>query len=277
MNSYMNKHINKLSIFLLSLCFIFTSSAQEKPADDFCLEGDNNCSFVVFSAFIGGDTQQLIINASRANTRFTPFSTFKVPNSVIGLETGTIKDSQQILTYDKSKYPSEPWWPAVWKAETFNLASAFKYSMVPIYRELATKIGVATMQRYLQAFNYGNQDISSGLDDFWLNGSLKISAREQVTFLKAFYNNDFSLSKHTLDTMKEVMLVKQTENYKLYAKTGTGRVDDKSMLAWYVGFVENGKGRHFFALNLNRATYREVKAIRKNIALNHLKKLHIID
>jgi beta-lactamase class D len=273
----MNKHTNKLSTSLLSLCFIFTSSAQEKSADDFCFEGDEACSFVVFSEFKAGDSQQLVINTSRANARLTPFSTFKVPNSVIGLETGLIKDSQQILTYDKSKYPSEPWWPAVWKAETFNLTSAFKYSMVPIYRELATKVGITKMQHYLKQFNYGNQDISSGLDDFWLNGSIKISALEQVTFLKKLYNNDFSLSEHTLNTMKEVMLVKETENYKLYAKTGTGRVDDKSMLAWYVGFVENDKGRHFFALNLNRATYGEVKAIRKNIALNHLKKMHIID
>jgi beta-lactamase class D len=269
--------MNKLSIFLLSLCFTLNALAKQKSANDFCFEKDTTCTFVVFSEFTDGDTRQLVINASRANTQLTPFSTFKVPNSVIALETGNIKDSKQTLTYNKGKYTSEPWWPAVWKAETFNLTSAFKYSMVPIYRELATKIGVTKMQHYLQLFNYGNQDISSGLDDFWLNGSIKISAIEQVTFLRKFYNNDFSLSEHTLDTMKEVMLVKEAKNYKLYAKTGTGRVDDKSMLAWYVGFVENDKGRHFFALNLNRATYREVKAIRKNIALNHLKKMHIID
>ena len=269
--------MNKLSIFLLSLCFTLNVLAEQKSADDFCFEKDENCTFVVFSEFTDGDARQFVINASRANTQLTPFSTFKIPNSVIGLETGLIKDSNQTLTYNKAKYPNEPWWPAVWKAETFNLASAFKYSMVPIYRELATNIGADKMKHYLKLFNYGNQNITSGLDDFWLNGSIKISALEQVTFLKKLYNNDFSLSAHTLDTLKEVMLVKQTPHYKLYAKTGTGRVDDKSMLAWYVGFVENDKGRHFFALNLNRTTYAKVKAIRKNIALNHLKKMHIIN
>ncbi len=50
--------------------------------------------------------------------------------------------------------------------------------MVAIYRHMATNIGKEKMQSYLSQFSYGNQDISSGIDNFWLNGSLQISALE---------------------------------------------------------------------------------------------------
>ena len=39
------------------------------------------------------------------------------------------------------------------------------------------------MQARLSRLGYGNADISSGLDSFWLGGSLRISPREQVALL----------------------------------------------------------------------------------------------
>ena len=64
--------------------------------------------------------------------------------------------------------------------------------MVPIYRQLANDIGEIDMQNYVDRFAYGNQDISSQLDKFWLNGSLKISALEQVDFLQRIYHNQYN-------------------------------------------------------------------------------------
>ncbi len=269
---------------VLFACAIFSTQTLAKAtlptanqSNDFCLEGSERCTLVVLSEFAHGETGKTIINAARAKKTLTPFSTFKIPNSVIAIETGLISSNQQILSYDANKYPKQAWWPAIWLNKKHNLASAFKYSVVPIYRQLAQEIGQQRMQRYLNEFDYGNKDISSGLDDFWLNGSMKISALGQVNFLQKLYRNQFALAPNSLSLLKEVMLVKKTPTYKLYAKTGTGRVDDKSMLGWYVGFVENNKGVHFFAFNLNRDTYAETKAIRKNILLNHLKKMAIID
>ena len=132
------------------------------------------------------------------------------------------------------------------------------------------------MTGYLQKISYGNQDITSGLDDFWLNGSMKISAVEQVHFLQNLYHNKFSLNAASISQLKEIMLVESTENYKIYAKTGAGKVNDKSMLGWYVGFVENKKGTHYFAFNVNRKTYAQMKAVRVEMALNHLRKSGVI-
>ena len=115
-----------------------------------------------------------IVNDKRAKKQLPPFSTFKITNSLIGLELGLIKDPQQRLLFNKKTYPPQAWWPAVWKLPHYDLNSAFKYSMVAIYRQLASDIGAVEMQNYVEHFTYGNQDISSKLDSFWLNGSLKI-------------------------------------------------------------------------------------------------------
>lgn len=260
-------------VFSAIACLTF---AQEKPADienQYCLEGSKDCSFVLFSE---KSNKTLVINAKRADQALSPFSTFKIANSIIGLELGLISNAEQVLKFDKEKYPVQAWWPSVWKLPEYTLTSAFKFSMVAVYRQLATDIGRMNMQKSLNDFAYGNQNITSGLDSFWLNGSLKISANEQITFLQKLHNNTLSLKPNTLSTMKDIMLVGQNEHYKMYAKTGAGKVEDKSMLGWYVGFVENETGTHYFAFNFNRPTYKAMKKLRTQIVINHLRKSGII-
>jgi len=274
----------QLGTFLTA--FFFAQSnvvASSVPNNNLvCIEGDAQCTFVLLSGVLNKELGEpshklLTINQTRANNALSPFSTFKITNSVIALEKEIIKDTKQVLSYDKEKYPTQVWWPPVWKLPSYNLSSAFKYSVVPVFRQMAKNIGQKHMNTYLERFDYGNQDASSGIDNFWLNGSLKISAVEQVTFLQKLFQNQFKLSSSTLAAIKEVMLVETTENYKLYGKTGAGKVTDKSMLGWYVGFVENKEGVHYFAFNFNRNTYGEMKAERIKTAMNHLKLAGVID
>ena len=261
--------------FFIALLLIQSSafSQSQSKGTNLCIEGDKHCTFVLLSET---NNQLHIINEARAKTALSPFSTFKITNSVIALEQGVVNDSKQVLTYDKNKYPTQAWWPPVWKLPSYNLGSAFKYSVVPVFRQMATDIGQQNMKVSLERLNYGNQDISSGLDDFWLNGSLKISSVEQIDFLQKLYQNQFNLTSVTLSTIKEIMLVETTGKYKLYGKTGAGKVDDKTMLGWYVGFVENDKGVHYFAFNFNRDSYAQMKAERVSTVINHLKVAGII-
>lgn len=241
-----------------------------------CIEGSKHCAFVLLS---GNKKTVTLINEQRANTPVSPFSTFKIANSLIGLDTGVITSADQTLTFDKDKYPVQAWWPPVWKLPSYNLTSAFKFSMVAIYRQLATDIGQEVMQNYLTQFDYGNKDISSGLDDFWLDGSIKISPIEQVNFLQSLYQNKLKVKAKSLQALKEVMLVESTNDYRIYAKTGAGWIKNdnkKVMLGWYVGFVENAQGVHYFAFNFTRDTYAEMKANRVTMAMNHLKAAGII-
>jgi len=266
-----------LALVLLGHYSHFASANNES---EFCQEGDNSCTFVLLSEStkVANDSSKMsTINESRANSVLPPFSTFKVANSLIGLDLGVIKNTKQKLTFNKESYPVQAWWPSVWKLPHYDLTTAFKFSMVAIYRQLANDIGEINMINYLNKMHYGNEDISSGLDDFWLNGSMKISAVEQVLFLQKVYHNKFALNESSIEALKEVMLVDTKPNYHLYAKTGAGKVDDGTMLGWYVGFVENSTGVHFFAFNFNSPSYGQMKANRTKIAINHLKLAGIIE
>jgi beta-lactamase class D len=290
----------KKIISLISVLALSSFTHIVHASSELCVASSKDCTFVLLSNKISNKVSQtssqeqtgqssiteesetlLVINKDRAAQQYSPFSTFKVPNSLIGLDTQIIKDAKQLLTFDKEKYPVKPWWPSVWKLPEYDLSSAFKFSMVAIYRQLATDIGQQKMQSYVTNFGYGNQDISSGLDSFWLDGSMKISAVEQVTFLQKMNKGQLAVKPQSIERLKEVMLVESTDDYKLYAKTGAGRANgadkkDKSMLGWYVGFVENVDGVHYFAFNFTRGSYAQMKAARVAIAINHLKQAGVI-
>lgn len=255
--------------------FAFATNEQE-----LCQKSDRSCTFVLLSEgnqVTGASENEIkIINKTRANLPLSPFSTFKVANSLIGLDTGVIKNTKQKLTFNKEAYPVQAWWPPVWKLPSYDLTTAFKYSMVAIYRQLAKDIGEKNMRTYLDKMHYGNNDISSGLDSFWLNASLKISAVEQVILLQKIYHNKLAFKASSIEALKEVMLVDSQPNYRIYAKTGAGKVSEGTMLGWYVGFVENSTGVHYFAFNFDSPSYAEMKAKRINIAMNHLKFAGII-
>mgnify|MGYP002700305302 CR=1 FL=1 len=273
----------KLIKLLLTTALLsyYSPIALANDSEALCKEGNPSCTFVLLSELnqTDGNTTSKVstVNESRANSPFSPFSTFKVANSLIALDLGVIKNTKQQLTFDKKSYPVQAWWPSVWKLPDYDLTTAFKYSMVAIYRQLAQDIGEKSMTTYLKKMRYGNEDISSGLDSFWLNGSMKISAAEQTEFLQKIYHNQFAFNDQSIVALKEVMLVETKPKYRMFAKTGAGKVDDGTMLGWYIGFVENDAGVHFFALNFNRATYAEMKGSRTKIAVNHLKLAGIIE
>jgi len=256
------------------------SFALANGESEFCQEGSAACTFVLLSEQkqADGTSKNIMrsVNESRAKMPLSPFSTFKVINSLIGLDLGVIKDTKQILTYDEASYPKQPWWPPVWKLPYYDLSTAFKYSMVAIYRQLAKDIGEQNMLSYLKKMHYGNEDISSGLDNFWLNGSMKISAQEQTQLLQKIYHNQFAFNAQAISSLKEVMLTETNDDYRLFAKTGAGKVEDGTMLGWYIGFVENATGVHFFAFNFDSPSYGEMKDNRIKIATNHLKQAGVL-
>ncbi len=222
-------------------------------------------------------SQYTIVNETRATTRFSPFSTFKIPNSIIALETKVISDVDHILVWDTLTYPQEEWWPQTWEG-THNLRSAIKSSVVPFYRNLASLIGPDQMQNYVTEFNYGNTDISSGVDNFWLNGSLQISAHEQVDFLRKFYTGKLKASEYSINSVKSILIQESTEGYTLSYKTGAGTLnaEEKIALGWLVGYVEKKDNVYYFAMNIEGKSFGEVLAPRIRITKSILKELGIL-
>lgn len=259
---------------LMSMCalayIVLVSSvsyAQEQAENTFC---EDNCTVVIHSDQKG---ELLVHNAERATTRFTPYSTFKVPNTLIALDTEAIPSLSTPLTYDKTRYLKQPWWPDIWYENPLIIRDAFQNSAVPIYQQLAHNMGEDTMTQYLAKFDYGNQDISSGLDTFWLNGSIQISAAEQVEFLKRLFKGKLGLKDSTYQDMRKIMLVEDRAAYVLYAKTGGGGTGVSQAIGWYVGVVETQDDRFYFAVNVTEESFTKVQKPRISIALEALKQV----
>lgn len=234
---------------------------------------DKSCTFVLLSESSG---KYQIINKERANLRLPPYSTFKIANTLIALETGVVSSVDEKLSFDPNKYPVQKWWPKTWYETPLNIREAFSYSAVPVYQSIAVKINAERMLEYVKKFKYGNQDITSGVDIFWLGKSLEITAKEQVEFVRKLYQKELPLSENVFSKMKKIMLSEETENYKLYSKTGAGQLPNQSLIGWYVGIVENKEGAHYFALNLNGNDFGEVIEKRIKVARGLLKEAGIL-
>ena len=117
------------------------------------------------------------------------------------------------------------------------MLEAFKVSCVPYYQEIARRIGPGRMQHFLDTVKYGTMNMGTHIDDFWLNDSLKISADEQLTFLKKMYFTELPFSERAQRMVKVLMLKEQTPLYNLYYKTGTS-IRGTKKIAWIIGFAE---------------------------------------
>lgn len=187
-----------------------------------------------------------VYDRKRAETPFPPASTFKIFNALTALETGVIADEHTTLRWDGTKR-----WVADWNRD-HDLASGMRYSVVWYYQQIARRIGQARMQQWIDAAGYGNRDISGGIDQFWLGkGGLRISASEQVAFLRRLADGALPFSARSQDVVRRITIVEQDERYVLHAKTGWKHVDGEPDLGWYVGWVEREGKRWFFALNVD--------------------------
>ena len=188
--------------------------------------------------------KQYSYNDKRAKQRFTVASTFKIFNTLIALQENALKPDE-ILKWDGTIHPEFPAWN---KDQT--LESAFKFSCVWCYQKLAKRIGNTKYQEYLNNAHYGVLHQPFNTTTFWLDGSLEISAIEQIEFLKKVYLKTLPFNAEHYDTLKHIMMVKQTPEYTIYAKTGWAtRLNPK--IGWYVGYVETSNDVWFFATNID--------------------------
>lgn len=211
-------------------------------------------TFVLLNGQTGEYTRY---NAERAARRFPPCSTFKIPNSAIALESGVAPDPDFTLPYDPALKLDNPDW-----GRDHSLRSAFKFSVVWYYQEMARRTGASRMARFVNRFGYGNQDTSGPVDKFWLGRPLRISADEQVQFLQQLYEGHLGLSARTTSLVKDIMLADQTPTARLSAKTGACRTEGEDVALWYVGYVERVGRVYYFALEMGDKDYQALFAQR---------------
>ena len=275
----------RLSIIAIAL-FAIIACAGPKPARPAAPDPAPTAEVVDLSAHLNGLDGAFVLydrnaeryvrhNPARAAERFSPCSTFKIPNSLIALDTGVATGADFAIPWDREKDPPQPWWDELgldWKRD-HTLASALRNSVVWFYQELARRIGAERMASYLERFDYGNRDISDGVDRFWLTGSLAISADEQVEFLRRLYGERLGASHEATEIVKEILVLDRGATHVLSAKTGSGSLGDGPALGWLVGYVEKGGNVFFFAFNVSGNDAKAVRAARIDAAKDILRDL----
>lgn len=190
----------------------------------------------------------LVFNEARARLRFLPASTFKIPNALIGIEVGSIGDEREVFHWD-----GKPKLRKAWERD-HTLDTGMRDSVVWMFQEIARRTGKPRMREWLDRLGYGNRSMAGGIDQFWLQGGLRISAMEQVAFLHRLAEGRLPATQRAQRLVRESMVVEKSREYTLYAKTGTV-FSGKDAVSWWVGWVEKkGRPKAFFALNLTPAS-----------------------
>lgn len=214
--------------------------------------GDIEGTFVLLD---GQSGETLVYNPERAKKRFLPASTFKIPNTLIALDTAVADGADFRLSRDAGVAPQADWWPELW-LEEHTLRTALRASVVWFYQELARRIGADRMQAMLDRFDYGNADISGGIERFWLTGGLRISAEEQVDFLRRFYFGEIGASESATRIVKDALLLEETASYRFSGKSGWAGLGEADIpdVGWLVGYFETGEEVYFYAMNIQMRT-----------------------
>lgn len=198
--------------------------------------------------------------SASCTTRMSPQSTFKIPHAVAALDSAVIEGADTVV-----KYNGAPVDQALWRRD-HSLATAIRYSVVWYFQEIARRLGAERERAYLERFDYGNRDPSSGLTTFWLGGSLAISPEEELQFLRKLYGGDLPVSKRAVEQVRAMLVqpagvvVNATGEHPFVgpwspgtvvsAKTGAGTDRTGREIRWLVGQVQRGARRWFFVSNI---------------------------
>ena len=259
---------------LMALSIGATTLAQTEPAEimlerDAHLEaiGDRQVSFIARDMETG---VSYVLEGSAPDERRGPWSTFKIPNLVIALETGAAESLDTELPWDPEVRPAEGFWFEAWEQDQ-TLRSAFIRSAAWAFQDLAVEIGSETYQEILPAWSYGDAEVADGSDKFWLDHTLEISPREQINFLDHLLSRELGVSEESLAALDEVSLAGQRPDGELHGKTGAGPVVlgdfDGRFEGWYVGYlVREARQPVVFALHAEAADYAGIQTFRREMA-----------
>jgi beta-lactamase class D/lysophospholipase L1-like esterase len=202
--------------------------------------GNYSGAFVLLDA---SQDKWLRYHPDLCSKRMSPCSTFKIPNSLIALETGVADGPEFSLKWDGTRHPIESW------NHDQTLRSAFSVSCVWYYQEITKRIGSERMDEFINKIGYGNRDISGGITNFWLSSTLAISPDEQVEFLRRLHNRKLPFSARTVETVLDIMTVSRQGDTIYRGKTGTAGDPVKGVATqgWWVGSVCSPKGDYYFA------------------------------
>ncbi len=227
---------------LLCVC-LFSLKAVAEDSDIERIFTQQRIEGTIVIASLEGD-RIFVHNDIRAGRKMSPASTFKILNTLIALEEKVIDEKEGILKWDGKPYEIPAW------NRDHTLESAFKASCVWCYQELARRIGAENYRHYLSKAAYGHLAENFDSTNFWLDGSLEISALEQVAFLRKLYLRTLVFNASSYETLREFMRVEATPAFAIYAKTGWS-ARSEPQIGWYAGYLETADEVWLFASNID--------------------------
>lgn len=209
--------------------------------------------------FLAKENQKILKNEGDSKTRYAPESTFKIPLSLMGFDSGILIDENNPSWPYNEKYKANinihiaDHTPRTWMRD-----SCVWYSQV-----LTNLLGIEKFTAYIENFNYGNRDLSgdkgqnNGLTHAWLSSSLQISPEEQTAFIQSVVEQTLPISQNSYDKTKKIMFIQELPGgWKLYGKTGNGRQLDQEgnethlQHGWFIGYIEKNQRSIVFASHL---------------------------
>ena len=261
----------KLLTTLILALLVTTGSASAEPNYSKVFTGVEPC--FIFYDLNKGETVQSF-GASQCKKQISPCSTFKIPLSLIGYDSGILKDqdnpkweaSPETIAKLNASVQADPTFKAIAERhaqdqtpKTWMARSVVWYSQI-----LTQKLGMPKFKNYVAKLAYGNQDLSGnpgkndGLTQSWLSSSLKISAEEQQVFLKKLITHKLQITKSAIKNTEDILFIEELANgWKLYGKTGSGAVNNADSSAngdlnigWFVGWLEKSGQTYIFVINI---------------------------
>jgi beta-lactamase class D len=211
--------------------------------------------------FIAKEKSQILELVGDCAQPHSPCSTFKIPLALMGYDAGILIDETNPKWDYNVKHESLlPVLVDIWKQEHDPLLW-MKNSSIPYSMDITTRLGLEKFKTYVDALNYGNKDIigdkdkNNGLTNAWLSSSLQISGREQITFLEKLIDNKLPVSDKAHEMTKKILFVEDLpNNWKLFGKTGSGRLQNKDgsriedrPVGWFIGWLEKENRNIIFA------------------------------
>ena len=269
---FTTKHFTFYILYFTFFILLNACSQNNVTVDDSLKKYfDENHVTGTFGLYDNGQGQFTIYNLSRfKDSAYLPASTFKIVNSLIGIETGTITNEKMVIPWDG--IPRRPEWD-----KDLTMEEAFKVSAVPYYQEVARRIGKHTMQHWLDTLGYGSRYgkaiIKTSIDTFWLDNSIKITSDEQLGLVKKLYFKQLPFQGRSQDIVKRIMLQENNANYNLSYKTGWGFRENGNAIGWVVGWIEENQHPYLFVLNVEGPHNTDIAIVRMNILKGILKQL----
>lgn len=221
-------------------------------------------------ALFDTSTSELVCSdLERCSHAQRPASTFKIPHTLIGLETGALSSAESPLPWDGAETGVTDW------NQDHTLRSAFRTSCVPCYQQVARIVGESSMQNWLLHLGYGNHLHTGGIDQFWLSGDLRITALEQIDFLWRLDAAELPVHESSRAILEDILLEEEGDDFVLRAKTGLSKKE--SPIGWYVGWVELKKRRVYFATLLeDNPAELDLVPLRRSVTLRVLRAIGVL-